>query len=843
MNIAFDATAILGPMSKNRGIGNYALSQFRAMLEADQDNHFFLLNFFEEFTFFSDYPSKNNLKEFYFDCGIDRFLISNPEYGDLIGDIIKKFNERNNIDIFYITSPFDSHIITYKKDWFEGVKVVATVYDIIPYVMKDVYLSDKITYKWYMECAETLQWMDKLLVISGCVKDDLNKYMGINKSKIEVIYGAVHDRYMKIEIDEERKGELLNRYGITDSFIMCTGGDDDRKNMKGLIEAYAKMPEYLKERYQLAIVCKLSHHAVQIYSDVIAKNGVSGRVILTNFVTDEELVLLYNLASLMAFPSKYEGFGMPVVEAFACGTPVLTSNNSSLGEIAKGAAVLVDPFSTKDITKGLVYALTEADLSQNIEKGYEKLAIFQWSNVADITLRAINQLEIKKIIIAEEKKLIAFFTPLPPLESGISDYSVDILHNLSQYVDIDVYIDDQYKPECSFNDNIHVYNHKLFSSKSRKYFDIIYQIGNSFFHTYMYPYIKKYKGTVVLHDYNMHSVAQAEALYRQKNNMKLYKEYLLEDFSDDVVKTYLDDLKAGKTQVKVNEMEINGFITNYAKKIIVHSDEAKEKLLKINIARNVRTIRHYAKISSLPDSVAAKKKYGYAKDDIILSSFGHVHDTKRVIPILNAFNQLCKKYDNVRYLFVGKLADQLTNIFKKYIDENNLENKVTVTGYIDLPTFEDYIDLSDICFNLRHPYNGETSGSLMRILSKGKSVVVNDIGSFGEIPDDCCVKLPNVSSMTQISEIDAIYEAMELLVSKPEKRWHLAESARKYAEEHLDINIIAKQYFDNILEQSRNDLNEEILNKIRDYEIRLKKYNEEAILKISKTLAYIIQGG
>jgi len=841
LNIAFDATAILGPMSKNRGIGNYALSQFKTMMELDKINHYYFLNFFEEFTFKMGGFENKNLKEFYFDCGIDRFLACNKDYEEIIGDIIQKFIKENEIDVFYITSPFDGHIFTYKKEWFEGVNVVATIYDIIPYVMKDTYLSDNKSYEWYMGCAANLKWINRLLVISGSVKNDLIKYLCLDEKKIDIIYGAVDDRYRKIDITYDEKKNLYEKFNIKEHFIMCTGGDDSRKNMKELIKAYSKLPESLINKFQLVIVCKLSPNAVQIYTDAILKYGLEERVVLTNFVSDDELLQLYNLASLMAFPSKYEGFGLPVVEAFACGTPVLTSNNSSLGEIAKGAAVLVDPFNIEDITRGLEFILTEADTDQNIKNGYEKLKMFQWSNVATNALCAINQLKPIKTREDKSKKKIAFFTPLPPLESGISDYSVDILNNLSRYFDIDVYIDDNYTATCSLNENIRVYNHKYFKKNSSKYFDILYQVGNSLFHTYMYSYIKKYKGTVVLHDYNMHSVAQAEALHKQKNNMKLYRDYLLEDFSEDVVKFFLDDLKNGSSQLKTSEMELNGFITNYAAKIIVHSDEAREKLLRKNIATNVRTIRSYATIMPLQDAIITKEKYGYLIDDIIISSFGHIHETKRVIPILNAFNRLCRKYENVRYLFVGKLDLQMVDIFQQYIEANALEGRVTVTGYVDLAAFEDYIDLSDICLNLRYPYNGETSGSLMRILSKGKCVIVNNIGSFREIPDDCCLKIPDAKELTNAIEIDVIYDAMETLVANEEYRRKLSESARRYAEEELDINVIAKQYYDYILEELTHGLNEKTLRNIIDYELKPKEYTDNAIRNLVKTLAYSIK--
>jgi hypothetical protein len=360
------------------------------------------------------------------------------------------------------------------------------------------------------------------------------------------------------------------------------------------------MGQDLINEYQLVVVCKLSVDSINKYTKVIEDNNVKGRVILTNFATNEELLMLYNLAHLMAFPSKYEGFGLPVVEAFACGTPVLTSNNSSLGEIAEGAAILVNPYNTKDITRGLVGALTNTDLDELIKQGFKKLELYKWETVAEITIKELKNLDINKNDIFEKRK-IAFFTPLPPIKSGISDYSVDILNALSVYFDIDVYIDNGYSPNCELNSQISIYNHNQFIKNCNEYFDVIYQVGNSEYHVYMWDYIRRYKGTVVLHDYNLHGVAQFAALHKN-NDEKQYKEILLYDYESDVVNDYIEKLHSGNTHIKIYDMETNGFITNHANKIIVHSNEAKEKLLKKDIHRNVKTISHYAKIEPLVDN-------------------------------------------------------------------------------------------------------------------------------------------------------------------------------------------------------------------------------------------------
>jgi len=836
MNIAFDATAILGPGSKNRGIGNYSCSQFKTLLEIDKKNQYYCLNLFEDSIFGNDTSQYSNLKEFKFWCGRDRFFSMNRHYIDVYKNLVQRFIKNNKIDVFYITSPFDGHVFPYQRDWFGDINVIATVYDIIPYVMKDMYLQNESTHEWYMRCIDCSKQFDKYLAISNCTKSDLIKHLGIDEKKIDVIHGAPNDIYRKIDVSDEAKKHLYNKFSIKNNYVLLPGGDDYRKNLKETIKAYSQIPKYLVDEYQLIIVCGLSPNAVEYYTSIIASYNLEDRVILTNYVTDEELLQLYNLTSLVAFPSQYEGFGLPIVEAFSCGVPVLTSNNSSLSEIAENSAVLVDPFSISDIARGLEFALTEADNELHIKNGYEKLKTYSWNNVAYITFNAINTLEINKST-EDDRKRIAFFTPLPPLESGISDYSVDILNMLSKYFDIDVFIDDKYDHKCTLSENITVLNHRLFTNKSNEYFNIIYQIGNSVFHIYMFQYVKKYAGTIVLHDYNLHLVAHCHSIALSKD-YKLYEQYLTEDYPGWQVAEYLNDLKTLAKEPDIYNMPLNGLITNYTKSIIVHSEYSKEKLLYKDICRNVQVIRHYAKIEERIDPAQVKEKYRYNENDIIIASFGHIHENKRSMPALKAFCRLAQKYENVLFLFAGKMDLALEKGFKSYVQKNNLTNKVKVTGYIDLDTFIDYIDLADICVNLRYPYNGETSGSLMRVLAKGKCIIVNDIGSFSEIPNDCCIKLPSAGTLTEDEELDCIHQALEKLVDNPELRETLSECARMYAEDNLNLENIAEQYYDVIMDKHLPTLSEEIIQDIVNQEILDKNYSRDEIKQISETLAY-----
>lgn len=835
MNIAFDAVAILGYMSRNRGIGNYALNQFSGMVNLDKNNNYFFLNMIDKNFSLSPMIKNNNFTEDFIDTGKNNVLLRNEIYSDVIGSIIKRYIRENHIDIFYITSPFESNFVLYKKEWFENVKVISTVYDIIPYVMKDKYLSDKNTFKWYMKCIDNLRWSDELFVISESVKTDLVKHLKFSPNNIRTIWGGVDEKYQIIDISDTEKSLLLNKFGITKPFIMCTGGEDERKNLDGLIRAYSLMPETIKNSYQLVVVCKLSENGIKKLSGIAKSHNVEKNVIFTNFVSDDDLIKFYNLATLMAFPSKYEGFGLPIVEAWACGTPVLTGNNSSLCEIAGDYAVLVNADVDKSISDGMTKMLGDKNiLAEYTKKGQKRVLNFNWKTINGNIINLVNNIPLPKLNLAKSEKIkIAFFTPLPPLESGIADYSEDIIKQLCKYCDIDVFVEETYNANSVFPDNVKIYSHRFYSMRHEQYTDTIFQMGNSEYHFYMYQYIKKYHGTVVLHDFNLHGAFYHYAINLCKGNYELYKTFIDTDCAD--VVNYIKSLRNGSANPDLYGMELNSYITDSADRIIVHSQYSKRKLLQKNIKHNVTVIPLYAEILPLADRRTVKQKNNFPADKIVISALGGIHHTKRIIPILKAFSRLVKEKNNIHLMLVGKPSEDIKHDIENIISSENLDKTVTVTGYTDIEKFKEYIDMSDICLNLRYPYNGETSGSLMRILAKGRCVVVNDIGSFSEIPDNACVKLPSVENMGELNESETICNVLKRLIENPGERLEKASYAREYAEKVLDIKYVAKKYYDTIsFKKIKSPVTEDLIQQIKN-DINI---TSSDIQGIANTLSY-----
>jgi glycosyltransferase involved in cell wall biosynthesis len=828
MNIAFDSVALFGAGSRNRGIGNYALGQIKSVVKNDPKNQYYFINFFDDFCLNEIIPEKNFIEINIFP-GKDQFLFSNKKYKDIFGAIIKNIIKKYKIDIYYITSPFDATIITYEKEWFENVRTVATVYDIIPYLFQKNYLPSKGAKDFYMERVSMLRWIDKCFVISESVKIDLIKHLDFDSKKIEVIYAAIDDRYKKRiypKIDIEM---LLKKFNINNKYIMNTGGDDYRKNIDSLIKAYSKLSTSLKEEYQLVIVCKLSEVSFNKYTTLVEELNVTGRVILTNFVTDDQLMMLYNLASLMVFPSIYEGFGLPVIEAMACGVPVVTSKNSSLGELAEGYAVLVDPFDVDDINEGLKTALTKTDLNVLIDKGLLRAAEFRWQKICFLTIKYLNEILLTSSSSIEKPLNIAIFSPINPIKSGISNYSSTLIKYLSGFFNVDIYIDD-YKAKENFNANVKILSHRDFKVNRFKYIQVFYQMGNSSYHTYMLEYIKNYEGILVLHDYNLHDLV----INLMDNHILSYKESLYEDYDKFIVDSYLENISNKVIPYKINEIELNGFVTNYVKKVIVHSDFAKEKILRKNFNLIVRKSNLF---SNLKNSKLSKSNN--ISSNINFLVYGHIHETKRILQILDAFTKLLNtsKNSNLKIILLGEVSEGLKERLQEKITHNKLNKHVIITGYISDNKVVEYLNNTSIGLNLRYPHKGESSASLTDMLSFGIPTIISDIGTFKEFPNDVCLKIRSAENLLIEEEIEEIYVSMLKLVFDKDLRDKLSSNAISYYNKNLTIKRAAEVYIES-LRKIESSLNESDIKIIFENEILNKNYSENELKKLSQTLSF-----
>ena len=222
----------------------------------------------------------------------------------------------------------------------------------------------------------------QIIAISQCTKNDLVRLYGVSPDKIEVIYPAVGDQYRPIT-DQAWLNEIRRRYSLPNKFIFNVGTIEPRKNVARLVEAYRALPAELRAAYPLVLCGKKGWGKT-----FTEESGI----ILLDYVSEADLPLIYNLAALFVYPSMYEGFGLPILEALSCGIPVITSNVSSMPEVAGEAALLIDPQETGQLSAAMTKVLTDPILALEMgRKGLAQARKFSWEKAAAETLAVIKK--------------------------------------------------------------------------------------------------------------------------------------------------------------------------------------------------------------------------------------------------------------------------------------------------------------------------------------------------------------------------------------------------------------------------------------------------------------------
>lgn len=235
----------------------------------------------------------------------------------------------------------------------------------------------------------------RIITVSKASKDSIIRELGVPDEKIIVTYEGTNQIFRQI-FDVEQIRRIRTKYNLTSDYIIGIGSTDPRKNISGLVQAYAHLQANLKTAYQLVIIWT-NKYLSKVLMKQVEDLGLNERVRFLSQVSDEDLVLLYNGASLFAYPTLGEGFGLPLLEAMACGTPVVAANNSSVPEIAGDAAILVNPADTRDLSETISKVLSDGNLRSELSyKGLKRAKEFSWERCAKETIQVYHSIVKEK---------------------------------------------------------------------------------------------------------------------------------------------------------------------------------------------------------------------------------------------------------------------------------------------------------------------------------------------------------------------------------------------------------------------------------------------------------------
>lgn len=304
-------------------------------------------------------------------------------------------------DVVLLTSLFEGYIddaVTSVGAWRGGAKTAVILYDLIPLLNPAAYLAVPGQLSYYQRKVDSLQRAGMLLAISEHSRQEAVEALNLPADNVVNISAAVEDSFQPDDSADPAIAALLQRIGISRSMVLYVpGGFDSRKNVEGLIEAYQGLPAEIRQTHQLVVASKLNDTLRQRLAAVAAKVGLANdELVLPGYLSDEELIWLYRAAALFVFPSRHEGFGLPALEAMACGAPVIGADSTSIPEVIGWKEALFDAASTSGMRDKMAQALQDAGFrAELLERGRQQAASFSWDRSAKLALQAMADLALR----------------------------------------------------------------------------------------------------------------------------------------------------------------------------------------------------------------------------------------------------------------------------------------------------------------------------------------------------------------------------------------------------------------------------------------------------------------
>jgi glycosyltransferase involved in cell wall biosynthesis len=805
MRIVIDMQGAQTTGSRNRGIGRYSLSLALAMVRNRGENEILLaLNGLFPNTIetiraaFDGFLPQENIRVWSAVTPVSSNNKANNWRRQSAELVREAFLASLRPDVVHVSSLFEGYYddaVTSIGALSRNIPTAVTLYDLIPYICRKPYLENPAVEAWYLGKIEHLRRADLWLAISDSSRREGIKHIGLTEERSINISTDADTNFQPVKISLRAEQALRQKYGLNRSCVMYTGGIDHRKNIEGLIRAFAHLPKPLRQQHQLAIVCSARDEDKYRLMQLAKNQGlIKDDFVLTGFVPEGDLVALYNLCKLFVFPSWHEGFGLPALEAMRCGAPVIGANTSSVPEVIGWGEALFDPHSEEAIAAKIERALTdEVFRTELIRNGNTQSKAFSWDESARKAIAAMEHLhaERQKMQLSQTtgklRPRLAYISPLPPEKSGIADYSAELLPELARLYEIDVIVaqdeisDDWIKANCPIR------SVQWFAENFSRYERVLYHFGNSVFHEHMFELLKVIPGVVVLHDFFLSGILAhkdghgfapgywARELYNAHGYTALRDRFHAQNIAD-VIWKYPCSLSVIQDSLGV----------------IAHSPNSLRlaKQWYADDSADWAVIPHLRDPRSDKNKTGAREALGFDVKDFLVCSFGILGPTKLNYRLLQAWLKSSLAQDKNCYLiFVGENdSGDYGRKLLGTIHSNQAMKNIRITGWADMDVFRRYLTAAEVGIQLRTLSRGETSGTVLDCMNYALATIVNANGSMADIDKKAVWKLPDEFTEAQL------IEALETLWQDKTRRRRMGEAARDIIHRNHNPRACAEQY-------------------------------------------------
>lgn len=602
---------------------------------------------------------------------------------------------------------------------------VVTLYDLIPLIMRDTYLSDPATRRRYESRLRLIESADVVLAISEQSRRDAIDRLSIPHDRVVNIGAAISPFFRPGDADEARALVATSLPSIVRPFLLCVSGEDNnRKNVDGLVAAYAALGADLRRSHQLVVACKLSPEGRRLWESAARNAGLgSDEVVFTGRVSDDELRALYQRAVASVSPSLYEGFGLPAIEAAACGCPSVGARTSALPELTSDDRALFDPTSVEEMAAVLDRVLADEDWRNQLAAEQQpKTHGFTWDEVARRTLEAIDTAPPPLVSAKPRRMRFAIASPLPPTMSGVADYTASVLKSLSAIAEVDAYFTGNEPPVGDFGaSRVRSIAALERFATAGMYDALIYVIGNSAFHHEIVEVARRVPGSVWFHDVRLAGLYLSMPTGRFDPGWRRARGVMV----DRLVRQYgarvpqpVFDAWNDPTVYDEHAIGLTGELVTRAPTVFVNSPYAR-RLVELDQAPTGRS-PHMTVLpfGSRRPAVVADRSAGC---DVVVP--GWMDPIKQPELALQAVALLRRSVPHASVTFVGNIAPELAVDLEKLAKD--LDVPATFRGHVDEATYWEVLSSAACAVALRKASRGESSAASNDCLAVGVPVVTN----------------------------------------------------------------------------------------------------------------------
>jgi glycosyltransferase involved in cell wall biosynthesis/SAM-dependent methyltransferase len=798
----------------NRGMGRFTQQQVREVLRLGAAHEYVLL-------LLADHDPALLLPEIAGAANVTRVELPRelaaPRRGDAPQDVLRQAAQLSGIlaelglDVYHATTPFLAADPSFWRC--DSSALVATHYDLIPLLYPDRYFGPKsrAEHGRYLRTVRALRDAERLIAISDFVRGEAAARLGICRERIDVAY-PIADPCFRVLADGEAASllaELRRRCPLPDDFVLCATHLHHAKNLHTFLRAYAMLPPAWRHRHPLVIVGDLDLGGRKALDGWTLEMGIRDDVVVPGFVAEQELVALYNAAWIFVHPSRYEGFGLPVLEAMRCGAPVIAGNAAALPEVVGDAGLLVDP----EDPASFVLAMERLDGDPGLRRelraaGLARAEIFHPRQLGEATLGAYERAAREAgewRARPTSRPRLAVWSPLPPQPSGISDYTAELLTELRTWADAELFVDDAFLPDHELLDSWPTFHYTAFERRHRwRPFDLaVYQLGASMFHVYLLDAIQRWPGLLVLHDLTL-SYVRAALFAAGMPPEEVRRELLAGDGLEALIEYEAVARLDGEARTRATE-EFLG------RRLLLRPLIAASLAEIVHLPRAARELEDRyprARVHAFPMGVAdpwryaseagtwslaaanVRRRHGLPPDAFLVGVFGIADPVKRLASILRAVARLAARVPSAMLVVVGRFLDEeYHRALERLARELGIADRVRFLGQVARGDFNQLLLACDAVVNLRYPSRKQMSATLLRAAAAGKPVAVTELPEWDHFPSSFCYRV-----RADETEDANLAEWLMGLALDPERAATASRAAREHYLGHGTLKQMADRY-------------------------------------------------